>query len=38
MKNSNFKATIGLAACLLAVPALNAATTVNVTGCLVNAP
>jgi hypothetical protein len=34
MKKSNLKATIGLAACLLAVPALNASTMVNMTGCL----
>jgi hypothetical protein len=34
MKNSNFKATIGLAACFLAVPALKAAMIVNMNGCL----
>jgi hypothetical protein len=34
MNLSNLKATIGLAACLLAVPALNASTMVNTTGCL----
>ena len=34
MKKSNLKATLGLAACLFAVPALYASTTVNVTGCL----
>ncbi len=35
MKNSNLKATIALAACFLAVPALKASTTVNIReGCL----
>lgn len=34
MKNSNLKATIGLAACFLAVPALQASTTINTRGCL----
>lgn len=34
MKYPNLKATIGLAACLLAVPAMYASTTINMTGCL----
>lgn len=34
MKNMNLKATVGLAACMLAAPAMYASTTVNMTGCL----
>ena len=34
MKHLNLKATLGLAACMLAVPGLYASTTVNMTGCL----
>lgn len=34
MKKSNLTAKIGLAACLLAVPVLNASTTINMRGCL----